>query len=857
MGETTCVPAKTCFHCDLPVPPGSAPRATLGGVDRVFCCMGCRAVAELIYHGGHGAYYARRDAPGMTAVAGAPDRVDGVQRAPRAADADVLADDAQIQRTFARDVPSGRAAVFALDGARCAACAWLIERHLGEREGVVDVQVNVATARMRVVWQPELIPASAILRGLREIGYSARPHRPDQDEARQREERRASLRRLGIAGLGTMQVMMFAVGLYAGDATGIDAAHRDLLRWASWAVATVVVGLAGWPFFAGAVADLRRRAPGMDVPVALAIGAAYAASALATVTGTGQVYFESACMFTFFLGLTRHLEMSARHARDARIRKRLGRLPEVALRVGPDGAVERVPATSLRPGDRVRLEPGDLVPADGVLVEGRGAADESLLTGEAAPRGKRPGDRVVGGSHWLEAAAVVRVERVGAQSTAARIAALLERAQLDRPPAERMADRIAARFVTGVVLASVGVYAAWRIVSPDDALWVTLSVLVATCPCALSLATPAALASASAGLAERGFLICRGRVLETLNRVTHVVFDKTGTLTWPELRLTHVRADGPWSRAEVLGLARALERHSDHPVARALRGPDVAPDVARAESALAARLSDVSVRPGAGIEARLNGERVRIGHPGWACVPGARPPRARALHRDESWVALAVGDGVVGWLAVGGAPRPGASEVVAALRGRGIGVSLASGDPSHGAVERLATRVGIDAWSAGSGPEDKLRHVVDLQSAGRVVAVVGDGLNDAPVLGRADIGIALGSGADLARVSADAVVLGDRLSTLEEAWDHAARTRRVMRQNLTWAVAYNLSVLPLAAAGAIAPWMAALGMSASSLLVVGNSLRLRRVASRHRAPASSPDAADVAEPAARAAWASS
>jgi len=813
-----------CFHCGLPLPATHAPTAELEGAERAFCCFGCRAVAELIVGSGSGAYYRERTVPAS--------RAEDPGRA--ASDADLLADDPDLLRVFSQPVgEDAREALLTLEGAHCAACVWLIERHLGDLEGVDDVQASVATARVRVVWRPEVLPLSSVLGALRSIGYAARPHCPDLEESRQRSDRRASLRRLGVAGLGTMQVMMFAIGLYAGEASGMASAHRALLRWGSWLVASVVVLFAGWPFFAGALRDLRRRAPGMDVPVALAIAVAYGASAWSTATGHGPVYFESACMFTFLLGLTRHIEMSARHARDARVRGRLDTLPEVALRLGEDGP-ERVPATALGAGDRVRVEAGDVVPADGRVIEGRGGTDESLLTGEAHACGKRVGDCVIGGSRWLSGEAVLLVERPGAESTAARIRALLERAQLDRPPAERLADRIAARFVAVVIVCAAAVFGTWWWLEPGSALPVTLSVLVATCPCALSLATPTALASASAGLAERGFLIARGHVLETLGRVDHVVFDKTGTLTTPEHRVTRAHVDGSWSEQHALALARALERWSDHPIARALaaRAPDT-PE-AEIEADFARRLRDVRGVAGRGVEARLDRSRVRIGRPDWVAagqVSGLRPP---APDDDESWIALAVDDVVIAWLAVGSVPRAGAAALVSWLRDRGLLVSLSSGDPSRRAVARLAARLGIDEWRAGEPPEGKLEQVAALQARGEVVAVVGDGLNDAPVMSRADLGIALAGGADLARVSADAVVFGERLDSIGEAWRHAARTRRIMRQNMTWAVLYNLSILPAAALGWVAPWMAALGMSASSLIVVGNSLRLRGVRASRR-----------------------
>jgi P-type Cu2+ transporter len=826
---TGAAPAASCFHCGLPIAGTRAPSAVLAGEIRRFCCAGCRAVAELIFSAGSEAYYARRSVPAQRADA----------LAVHGADADLLADDPRLQARFTRDVAGGREALLVLDGAQCSACAWLIERQLAAVEGVCEARVSIATARVRVVWDPGRTRLSAVLRGLRAVGFAARPYLADAEEAQQRLERQHSLRRLGVAGLGSMQVMMFAAALYAGASSGIADAHAGLLRVASLAVATGVVAFSAAPFFRGALRDLRARAPGMDVPVALAIAIAYGASAWATVRGSGEVYFESACMFTFLLGLTRHLELSARHARDARIRRRLDSLPEVAVRLGPAG-VERVPASSLVPGERVALDEGAGVPADGQLLEGSGVTDEALLTGEAAARAKRPGDRLIGGSRWLAGRGVMRVDRTGAEGTAARIAALLERAQLDRPPAERLADRVATVFVSGMIVCAALVAGFWAWCSPADALPITLSVLVATCPCALSLATPAALASASAGLSERGFLITRGHVLETLARVTHVVFDKTGTLTRPRHRITRVVLDRGWSESAVDGLVRALERWSDHPIAGALRSAEPSAEAASAEAEFAARLAGVRVHAGRGVEGELDGRRVRVGRPDWA-APGDEALAQEAPARSaEAELVLGIDGRAVARIELAAVLRDDARPLVAALRGRGLALSLASGDPSREAVAGLAEHVGIERWRAGATPEEKVALVAALQAAGAVVAVVGDGQNDAPVLGRADVGLALGGGADLARVSADAVVLDDRLAVLEQAWQHAARTRRVLRQNLTWSAAYNLSILPAAAAGYVTPWMAALGMSLSSLVVVASGLRLRRVAALPSAPPRAP-----------------
>ncbi len=826
-------PAGVCFHCGLPIPRGISFSAEIGGERRPVCCAGCRAVAELIAGSGLGAYYERREGYART-----PEPEDGADQA--------FLDEPAFQREFVRSDGDVREATLLVDGIRCAACAWLIDRHLGGQPGVESARVGLATRRLVIRWRADAIRLSTICAELGRLGYGASPFLADAHDAQLRAEDRRALRRLGVAGLGTMQVMMLAVGLYAG--AGTEPTYRDLLRFASFIVATVVVVYAARPFFEGALRDLRSGAPGMDVPVALAIGFAYAASSVATFRGAGEVYFDSACMFTFFLGLGRHAELRARRRSDERIRTLLHGIPETACRLeGLEATREAiVPARALEVGDTVLVRPGAIVPADGRVLEGESAANEALLTGEAAPQVKAPGDLVIGGSQNIDAPLVVRVERVGADGTASRIAALLERAQLERPPAVRAADRIARVFVSCVIAVAAVVGVAWWQMAPQDAPWVVLAVLVATCPCALSLATPAALASATNALARVGFLVTRGHVLETLARATHVVFDKTGTVTQAEPALARVvplRGDPP---AEIIALASLLEHGSAHPVATALRAhASREPDVRQAVEGLRADVEGCEVAANRGVAGSFRGRRVRVGRPDWAagvCAGEGRadpePPEGRA-----SWVLVADAHGPVAWLGFESAIRPDAAAVTRWLGEEGIAGLLLSGDPSGAAVADVARALGLERFEAGATPERKVDVVEQLQAEGAVVAAVGDGVNDAPCMGRAQVSVAMGSGTDLTRLSADAILLSDRVDALRTAILHAQRTRQVVRQNLTWAVLYNLCALPLAAAGFVQPWMAAVGMSASSLLVVANALRLGRLPID---TASAPDPADGA-----------
>ena len=798
-----------CFHCELPIPAGCDFGAVINEAWRPMCCPGCQAVAQTIAEHGFEAYYARREGPAERASDDGPIEL-------------AVFDDPEIQRDFVTRDGDSAEATLSIEGLRCAACAWLIERHLGRLPGVAAANVSLATHRALVRFDATRISVSALLLALREIGYAGHPYEPDREAQLRERERRNAIVRLGVAGLGAMQVMMFSVGLYAGALDGMEPIYRSLLRHASLLVSTFVVTIGARPFFEAAWRDLRARQLGMDVPVALAIGVAYVASAFATFEGTGEVYFDSVCMFTFFLSLGRFLEGRAREASAEQVRDLARRVPAVATRV--EGEARRpVPVRALRRGDIVLVRPGESIPVDGRVVEGESAVSEALWTGEEAPRQKGPGDAVIGGSPNLRALLTVEVERSSSEGTLASIRRLLDRAQAEKPAVAKLADR-AARVFVGAVLAVAGVTAlVWWQKSPDDALWVTLSVLVATCPCALSLATPAALAAATESLARRGFLSTRGHTLETLARVSRFTFDKTGTLTSAQLELGEVIVldERAGDRDALLRLGARLEHDSIHPISSAFR------DVEEAE--LPGRVQSLRCVDGQGVEARVDERTTRLGRPAWVGALFAATVSVPQGDAPVTWILLGDTRGPLAWISLRAELREDAARTIAALRSLHIESSLSSGDPSQSEVDRIGRELGIDDRLAGASPADKVEAVRALQRHGEVVAAVGDGVNDAPLLGVAQVSIAIASGADLARVSADAVLTGERLGVLAEAVTTARRTRRVIRQNLVWAAGYNALALPLAVTGNLPPYLAAIGMSASSLVVVCNALRLRRI----------------------------
>ena len=661
-------------------------------------------------------------------------------------------------------------------------------------------------------WQS--LDRSPLAEAISAIGYHAHPFDPGRQEQVYKDEKTRALRRLAVAGLAMVQVMMLAVALYAGDYEGMSDSLRNFLRWVSLLLTTPVILYAARPFFASAWRDLRRRQLGMDVPVSLAIGAAFIASAWATVTGHGEIYFDSVTMFTFFLLAGRFLEMGARHRAGEAAEELVKLLPATAARLTEAGE-ERVPVADLAPGDRVLVRPGDGVPADGRVLEGSSSVDESLLTGESLPQVRGVGDLLVGGTVNNESPLVMRVEQVGEATVLSAIVRLLDRAQTEKPAVARLADRVAGWFVAALLLVAAAVAWWWWQHDPAHAFSVTLSVLVVTCPCALSLATPAALTAATGALTRLGVLTTRGHALETLARASHVIFDKTGTLTEGRLRLEHVELLGRLDRARCLEIAAALEQASEHPIAHALG----------AEAPARLQVEAISATPGCGVEGLVAGARYRIGTPdfvrGLQSSPGvAAPPAAVA------GVVLGDMQGFLAHFEFGDRLRDQAVATVARLKALGIEVELLSGDQAA-VVQRVADELGIHRYQARCLPQDKLRHIQALQASGAVVAMVGDGVNDAPVLAAAQVSLAMGGGTQLAHASADMVLLSEQLPHLADAIQTSRRTLAIIRQNLAWALVYNLVALPLAAAGWIAPWMAAIGMSTSSLVVVVNALRLR------------------------------
>ncbi|MDP1864429.1 MAG: heavy metal translocating P-type ATPase [Thiobacillus sp.] len=793
-----------CFHCGLPVPDGAHYPIQFENQTQQTCCRGCQAVAQTIIDSGQGAYYTHRTALPAT---------------PQQAETELaklgLYDLPEIQESFVRvEAEHIREAALILENIVCAACIWLNERHISGLPGVLSVEINYATRRARVRWDNSRIQLSAILKAVSDIGYIAHPFDPGRSDDIYKRERNTAIKRLAIAGLGMMQVMMYALPTYT--ATDMTDEIRLLMSWASLVLTIPVVLYSAWPFFIGAWRDLKRRMLGMDVPVALGIGTAFLASVYSTFTGHGEVYYDSVTMFVFLLLTGRFLEMNARRRAGAAVEELVKLIPAATTRLAnwPNREEEQVPVARLAVGDHVLVRPGETLPADGVVIEGDSAVNEAMLTGESLPVSKTVHSRVVGGSLNQASPLVVQVEKLGADTRLASIVRLLDRAQSEKPRLAQLADRAAAWFVGLLLVITVIVGLVWYVIDPSKVLWIVVSILVVTCPCALGLATPAALTTATGRLTRLGLLTTRGHALETLARATDLVFDKTGTLTHGQLSVRRVIPLGGRSESEVSALASALEVGSEHPIARALR--------VTGDATFSA--SQIRNTPGRGVEAMIEGHTYRIGSPRYASRSES-PPAPPEQEGGSSWVALADESGLIAWFALADTPRPDAAASLIALRALGLRLHLLSGD-GEAAVKTTAQQLGMADWRAGALPEDKLAYVKALQAEGRIVAMVGDGINDAPVLAGAQVSIAMGEGADVAQAAADMVMLGGRLATLADGIALARKTQKIIRQNLGWALGYNLIAIPAAAMGFVTPWIAGIGMSSSSLLVVLNALRL-------------------------------
>ncbi|WP_421279961.1 heavy metal translocating P-type ATPase [Aeromonas taiwanensis] len=799
-----------CFHCGEPVPTGSSFTLEIKGIVQPMCCPGCQAVAQTILECGLASYYEHRTTPGSKG-----------ELVPAELAALTHYDLAEVQQDFVTEAGTLREIQLTVEGLTCAACAWLIERHLMGFPGLHYVNVNTTTHRARIKWDPDKLSLSDILKGFAKVGYRAYPFQTHQQEALYAREVRSYMFRMALAGLGSMQVMMCAVALYMDLFISVEEEFMIYFKWISLLLSTPIMIYSAQPFYVGAWRSLKQGHLSMDVSVSLALIGAFVASIWATVFNTGEVYYDSITMFVFFLLLGRLLELRARR-KASESSSNLARLvPIMATRIDDDGEHE-VAAKTLRTGDRVRVLAGATLPADGIILQGQASLNEAMLTGEQLPLFKQAGDPVFAGTINTDAPLEIRVSHAIEESRLAQIMRLQDHALDDKPAIAQLADVLSRHFILVLLLIAAAVWTFWHFHEPERAFWVTLAVLVATCPCALSLATPTALTSATAHLTRSGILLRRGHVLDVLTRANRIVMDKTGTLTTGNISLVSVQPLAEFDDARCLAIAQALEAYSEHPIARAFRSQPVADGVLLAAS-------DVTPVIGHGIQGQIEGTSYWVGSARWLDLSDQE-------HADMACPREVPGDLVV-YLAddhrllarftLADTVRADAGALIRAFRQAGLQTTMLTGDGSAQA-DKLARELGVDELVKGVTPDGKLAYLKAREAAGDINIMVGDGINDAPVLAGAHASFAMAGGTDLAKNSADAILLADDLSRLLAARALALRTRKIIKENFAWSIGYNLLVLPLAASGWLPPYLAAAGMSLSSLIVVTNSMRLNR-----------------------------
>lgn len=811
----------SCYHCGEEIPKGFNASLDIKGDQAEFCCYGCMAVAEMIISGGLENFYQHR-----TELAEKPQELDQ-QRLSELK----LFDDDSLQSEFSEQVEvNGKAlkqARLSVSGITCAACIWLLEKEVNRIEGVHSFSVNHTTHKAILTWDASEVLLSETLLRIHRLGYQSFPY--DEDRAKQNleKERKNAMFRIAVAGIATMQNMMFSVPLYLGIYSGIDQDFLGFFRWVSLLMALPVVSYAAFPFYRAAWNALKVRQLNMDVPVSLAILLAFSASAYITAftepSLESDVYFDSVAMFAFFLLLGRFMEMQTRHRHlnsDAEMNQLLPATATLAAEPELNLAERSVAAHKLNLGDHIVVKQGQIAPADGLVIQGHSRFDESALTGEYLPLEKTIGDKISAGTANVENTVVLEVSATGNNSRIGAIIKLLDSALADKPETIKLTDRIASYFVGFVLLASGSAGLYWHLEAPSHAFAIMLSVLVVTCPCALSLATPTALTAANTALRKLGFLITKGHVLEAMSATTDIIFDKTGTLTEGRLELQKVTCFGAHGEQEVLAIVAALEAHSSHPIAKVF------------EPYASAQADSVETVLGQGIKGEVQGQHYRLGTLAFSAPSAKGEPKASLAsindteHTGHS-IYLSAGNTLIAEIKLRDKIRAEAKACVSALQHMGMRVHILSGD-HQSSVQHTGTQLGIDSLHWGQSPEQKLAYVNQLQAQGAQVTMIGDGINDLPVLSGARLSIAMGRASDLTKLNSDAILLNEHLQVLEQAFDKAHKGRTIIKQNISWALGYNLLMLPLAAAGWVPPYFAALGMSLSSLIVVFNSLRLRR-----------------------------
>jgi Cu2+-exporting ATPase len=806
--------AGGCFHCGLSIPIEADFHAQLDSAVRDFCCFGCQSVSSAIYEAGLQGYYQRT--PEGVLLGPPPEPPKDIE----------IYDFDEVQREFTTCSGDIRDIHLLVEGIHCAACVWLIERGLQRVPGVQFANVNLAAKRLHLRWDNTQSKLSDLIRALGRIGYSAVPYDPESAEGAIQKTNRAMLYRLFFAGFAMMNMLWISIALYSG---ADQDEFRQFFHWMGLALATPTLLYSGYPFYRGAFGGLRGGHLTMDMPIAIGLSVTYAYSLYVTVTHSviGEVYFDTVTNLTFVILIGRYLEGMFRHQAVSATKRLMELQPRVAI-IMRDGLEQMTPIRGVKLGDHVLIKPGYKVPVDGVVMEGHSTVDESMLSGESAPVSKSVGAQVFAGTVNTNGALLVEVRTQLQDTTLARIIRLVEEAQSSKAPIQRLADTIVPWFVLVTIICASITFFIWNSQNFEIALMAATSVLIITCPCALGMATPMSIAVASGLGAKHGILVKNGLVLETLSKVTHFVFDKTGTLTEGKMSVAQVHVASGFDEQTVLRYAATVERYSEHSVAKAI----VAEAEARQLSHRDLVANGFHATAGLGVEANVAGQTVLLGSAEWLVRQGvildeALQARVHALETQAmSCVYVAQNGKHVAMIALADKLRGDAQQLVNELRAAGITMTLLSGD-RRPVAEAVARQLGGMEVIAEVLPQDKDRVIQRLQQGGAVVAMVGDGVNDAPALIRADVGIALGSGTDVSVESADIVLMYNELDKVRQATQLSRRTLLTIKQNIGLSFVYNAIMVPLAMMAKVSPLVAAISMPVSSLIVIGNAARIR------------------------------
>ena len=808
-----------CFHCGLPIPDGVAFHTRLDDAERDFCCFGCQSVCSAIFEAGLQGYYQRT--PEGVLLAPPPELPKDIE----------IYDFEEVQQEFTTCSGEIRDIHLLVEGIHCAACVWLIERGLQRAPGVQSADVNLAAKRLHLRWDNSRSKLSDLIRALARIGYAAVPYDPESAEGVIQKSNRAMLYRLFFAGFAMMNMLWISIALYSG---ADQDEFRQFFHWIGLALATPTLLYAGYPFYRGAFGGLRGGHLTMDMPIAIGLTVTYTYSLYVTVmhSAVGEVYFDTVTNLIFVILIGRYLEGMFRHQAVSATKRLMELQPRVAI-IMRDGVEQMTPIRGVKLGDHVLVKPGYKVPVDGVVLEGYSAVDEAMLTGESAPQSKSAGAQVFAGTVNTNGALLVEVRAQLQDTTLSKIIRLVEEAQSSKAPIQRLADTIVPWFVLVTLVCATVTFFIWNTHNFEMALMAATSVLIITCPCALGMATPMSIAVASGLGAKHGILVKNGLVLETLSKVTHFVFDKTGTLTEGKMSVAHVFIASGQDESEILRHAAAVERYSEHSVAKAIVNETEARQLPHRDLSA----SDFNVTAGLGVQAKVADKTVLLGSAEWLLAQGVAPDaelQAKALELETkamSCVYMAIESRHVAIFALADKLRSDAQQLINELRTAGITLTLLSGD-RRPVVEAVARQLGGMEVIAEVLPQDKDQVIQRLQKNGAVVAMVGDGINDAPALIRADVGIALGSGTDVSVDSADIVLMYNELDKVRQATQLSRRTLLTIKQNIGLSFVYNAIMVPLAMMAKVSPLAAAISMPISSLVVIGNAARIRTLFNR-------------------------